>query len=360
MAPTLRSAALLLLGWCTAALAQDADSSFQRWAGLPIFAYTQETGAMAGLTSMIFFKPDDYQPYGDQIDIAAMHSQNHQTRFTALWKSFWLQSKIYGENKINYRDWPGRYYGTYQKRQEQPDRYDMFTVQVEGSWRYGLEHIFPWTEWLEPFSWGVEYDVEYNTAKFADPAVAEQLITGGMRVGLGMSLVRDTRDNNNYASRGTLFRWQQLFYPRQLGSTHQFVNTEAQFCYYLSLWGTSVLALGVYGQGTWGDVPFDRLAIPDGSYQMRGLEKGIWRDKQQLVWQSEVRVPLFWRLGGVVFAEAAQLGPYFSEMLRAPLQFDLGIGGRFALNVQRKLNARADLSWVNRRVGITIYYNEAF
>ena len=360
MAPALKRFLAVFFLVSSALWASKADSSFQRLAGLPIIAYTQETKVLVGATTMVFFKPNDFQPYGDQIDIAVMRTQNKQNRLTALWKSYWFQGKVYAENKFNFRACPGNYYCNFSQEKIDAERYDMLTLQVDGRWLYGLEHIFPWTGWLEPFSWGVEYDIEYNSAKFANKTAANDIIHSGNRVGLGISIVRDTRDNVNYASTGSYLLWRQLFYPKQLGSTHEFINTIVQYCHFIPLFNHLVLALGVYGQGTWGDVPFDRLAIPDGTYQMRGLEKGIWRDKQQLVWQSEVRFPLFWRLGGVVFAEAAQLGSHFSGLLRSPVKFDVGMGGRFVLNAERKLNARADLSWVNQRLGVTIYYNEAF
>ena len=80
-----------------------------------------------------------------------------------------------------------------------------------------------------------------------------------------------------------------------------------------------------------------------------------------MIWQMEFRRPLFWRLGGVIFGEALQTGPYFSEMFRRQLHYSVGFGGRLALNRSEKLHARGDISLIDgKHLGLTIDLREAF
>ena len=67
------------------------------------------------------------------------------------------------------------------------------------------------------------------------------------------------------------------------------------------------------------------------------------------------------RDAGVIFGEALQSAPYFSELFKRQMHYSVGFGGRLALNRSEKLHARGDLSLVDgKHIGITIDLRESF
>jgi len=122
-----------------------------------------------------------------------------------------------------------------------------------------------------------------------------------------------------------------------------------------------VLALGSYLEDFDGDVPFDRLAQPDGVGQLRGLEKGLLTDRTSWVLQSELRTHLFWRCKGTLFYEAAKVGKDIANLGDNRWHRAIGIGGRFLVNKDSKTHLRGDLSLIDgEKVGMAVQINEAF
>jgi hypothetical protein len=122
-----------------------------------------------------------------------------------------------------------------------------------------------------------------------------------------------------------------------------------------------VLALGSYLEDFDGDVPFDRLAQPDGVGQLRGLKKGLLADKTSWVLQSELRTHLFWRCKGTLFYEAAKVGRHIANLSDNKWHSAIGIGGRFLVNKDSKTHIRGDLSLIDRKkIGMAVQINEAF
>jgi len=69
-----RCCALCILWLVYWSWAKVPDSSFQRWAGVPVVAYTEETGWQLGVLGIAFFKPDTGARYGDQVDAALIRT----------------------------------------------------------------------------------------------------------------------------------------------------------------------------------------------------------------------------------------------------------------------------------------------
>jgi outer membrane protein assembly factor BamA len=180
----------------------------------------------------------------------------------------------------------------------------------------------------------------------------------GFYLGGGYLLVLDKKDNDNWPTKGYYASFEEIFFGGDF--SYHTETFDARF-YAPLFWETSI-ALGLYAKQSRGDnVPLGCLAGPDGTKRFRGVESGIWSDTQALIWQMEFRRPLFWRFAGVIFGEALQSAPYFSELFRRQVHYAVGFGGRLALNKSEKLHARGDLSLVDgKHIGITIDLRESF
>ncbi|MEN9354334.1 MAG: hypothetical protein RL318_1659, partial [Fibrobacterota bacterium] len=91
-----------------------------------------------------------------------------------------------------------------------------------------------------------------------------------------------------------------------------------------------------------------------------GLRKGRLRDRQQLVLQSELRFPLFWRFASVVFMEHGKVGEDLADLSSNEFHPGFGAGLRFAVNRKRKINFRLDVARVDDRIGVAAAFSEAF
>ena len=68
---------------CLAAAADSSrpDSAFQRFGGVPVLAYTGETGWQLGALGMLFLRPIGPDDPGSQVDVAAVWTTESQYRF---------------------------------------------------------------------------------------------------------------------------------------------------------------------------------------------------------------------------------------------------------------------------------------
>ncbi len=111
---------------------------------------------------------------------------------------------------------------------------------------------------------------------------------------------------------------------------------------FIPIYKGQVLALQMFGSFNAGEVPLRSLAYLGGSSTMRGYYAGRYRDKNAGVVQAEYRVPLFWRIGAVGFADMGNVGPELKDIDLQHYKYSYGGGLRVALNQKEKLNLRLD------------------
>lgn len=350
---------ILLASLSTAA----ADSSFQRWGGVPAVAYSGETGWQIGGLVMLFLRPTGPDDPGSETDLAAIWTTKEQYRIVLAPEFMFRSGTIRWKSSYEFRHWPGEYWAGGNEPTDSSLRYDMDQWKTEGNVRWSLGR---------GFRLAVEYDLERNGTSFhaPDSSVAASLPGafperppthfGGDRVGLGWSAEWDRRDHDNWPRSGTYAKFKQVVRSTALGSDLDFATNSLDLRGYVPTPLGGVGAFNAWWEGVMGDVPFDLMAMPDGNRHLRGLVKGRLAGRQEIVLQGEWRVPLFWRFGATTFAEAGKVGADPGDLARNDFHYSFGVGGRLALNPSRKVNMRGDLCWVDGGIGMTIYYKEAF
>jgi outer membrane translocation and assembly module TamA len=89
-------------------------------------------------------------------------------------------------------------------------------------------------------------------------------------------------------------------------------------------------------------VPLRSLASFGGNNSMRGYYDGRYRDKDQLVFQAEYRIPVYGKWGVVVFGSTGDVSSKFTDYTFGDLKYSYGAGIRFAISKKEKLNLRLD------------------
>ena len=183
---------------------------------------------------------------------------------------------------------------------------------------------------------------------------------GGLYSGLGIFLRYDSRDKFTYPSNGNFSTFKILGYHKYFGSDADFLKLDLDFRHYVELFSDVILAVQFKMEFNFGDVPFTLMPEVGGAEMLRGYPEGRYRDRNALFVQTELRLPLYWRFGWVVFFS---LGDVFNDPdeLRADLlKYSAGIGLRFTVDKQERINVRADFGITPEGGNIYFFMLEAF
>lgn len=161
--------------------------------------------------------------------------------------------------------------------------------------------------------------------------------------GLGLSFTFDNRNDAFAPDKGYFAQIYFNHFDKGFGSNYNYTNIVVDLRKFIRIYKKQVLALQAYSFTNIGnEVPLRSLASLGGSNSMRGYYSGRYRDKRQLVFQTEYRVPLIKRFGAAFFCSAGDVGNNFNDYSLPDLKYAAGGGLRIALNKSEKLNLRLD------------------
>lgn len=190
---------------------------------------------------------------------------------------------------------------------------------------------------------------------------AGSIAPGGARsTGIGASLTWDSRDHAFYPGNGGLYQFEWTFFPEFLGSEYAFARTTIDLRRYITLGGPHIVAFQLYGSKVSGTPPFFKLSALGGESMMRGYYQGRYRDLIFATVQAEYRLTLSGFLGIVAFAGAGDVGSTLDSFTVRTLKVSAGLGLRFALNQDERLNVRVDWGFGRGTDGLYFGIREAF
>jgi len=161
--------------------------------------------------------------------------------------------------------------------------------------------------------------------------------------GAGLSFTYDTRTEAFSPGTGTFAQFYFNHFGKMTGSDYDYTNIVLDYRKFYTLYKHQVLALQGYFFGNVGsEVPIRSLASFGGNNSMRGYYDGRYRDKNQLVFQGEYRMPVYNRWGVVVFGSTGNVSSTFANYSLNELKYSYGAGIRFAISKKEKLNLRLD------------------
>jgi outer membrane protein assembly factor BamA len=179
--------------------------------------------------------------------------------------------------------------------------------------------------------------------------------------GLGLRFTMDDRDSSIYTRRGYFIDVGFLIASQYIGSEEDFIQIDIDYRQFFSLFQSHVLAFQYLLQMRTGIVPFQFLPKLGGQYIMRGYYEGRYRDLYYTTLQSEYRLPLFWRLGGVVFGSIGKVGPDMPALLSTEhLRASGGFGVRILVDDEEHVNFRVDLAYNGEEIAFYFNILEAF
>jgi hypothetical protein len=357
----MRNILFFVLFACLTLFAQESENSdlfeFKRFLVLPIGAYSEEAGIILGAGALFFIQPpaEDGSSGGSNYALAIM---------TSLKKQATIENRLILEPNrhwkliahLSLQRWPTQFFGIGNNLNE--SEYSVYTAKgIHVPVSLGTDMFLP-EAWQGRFNYGAEIDMEYAAFDYRDDfsKFHSTDMENSKRFGAGYNLTYNSREKNDWPRKGSFVQFRHIFF-----NSFTWKNLDTRMNIPLPLLPEGTLALGSYLENFEGNVPFDRLAKPDGTEQLRGLKKGLLADKTSWVLQSELRTHLFWRCKGTLFYEAGKVGEKISDLSGNKWHNVIGIGGRFLVNKDNKTHIRGDVSFVDReKIGMAIKINEAF
>ncbi|MEO0333865.1 MAG: BamA/TamA family outer membrane protein, partial [Bacteroidota bacterium] len=172
----------------------------------------------------------------------------------------------------------------------------------------------------------------------------------------------DSRDNILNAYQGSYLNLRAEQHRTDIGSSYPFEVFAADFRHYVSLSDKPyhVLAFQALHQATFGQVPFAELSMLGGSMINRGYFTGGYRDRHIMSVQAEYREMFSKNFGFVAFASAGNVMADYHELQPEETKVAAGIGLRFAVLPQNRINLRLDFAWGQGSQGFYFGISEAF
>ena len=126
-------------------------------------------------------------------------------------------------------------------------------------------------------------------------------------LGLGASIVYDSRDFAPNAQSGQFMSFEQLVSPSVFSNSGLFQRSEFFYRYYYKITEGTVIASEFHLVSVYGDTPWTVLPYMGGSFRMRGYYEGRYRDRNIAEVQVELRQKIFKRNGIVLWLGAGNV-----------------------------------------------------
>ena len=180
-------------------------------------------------------------------------------------------------------------------------------------------------------------------------------------LGLGVAGTWDSRDSQVYPRQGGFHSLSLMGFRDIHGGSRQVGRAEVDIRSYRTLGSSMVLAGRTRVVSTWGDVPFtlhSGIGGQDGG--LRGIYENRYSHRAAAVAVTELRFPLWGRLGGVVFGGAGEVAPRMERFSIKGIHGAAGAGLRFTLMPASGLNVGVDFGMGEGESGVYFLLGEAF
>jgi outer membrane protein assembly factor BamA len=328
-------------------------------AWLPILYYTPETKIAGGALinycyresgSKITNRPSTIMP-------SFIYTQKKQIS-SELRVDLYLKNESYNlKGYIGYIKYPDKFYGIGNKNSaDMEEDYTSRMIKLRVDFYKKL---------YSGFYAGIQYQFENSKILKIEgnSLLAQRNICGsegGTASGCALLMNWDTRNNIFYPSVGSLCQLSAGLFSGVLGSDYDFNRYSLDLRKYFPLFSSHVLVVQSLINITTGSPPFQMLPLLGGTNIMRGYYQGRYRDKKMIVFQTEYRLPLWWRFGLAGFAGFGDVADRVSNFEISAFKYSVGCGLRYQFNPEEKHNLRFDFGFGEGTSGFYITMGEAF
>jgi len=342
-----------------AALFDTISSKKVQIVALPLVFYTPETNFGFGVGGQIYLlnQSNIYNARLSNIFVSAVYTLNKQFFFEVKPQLYFGKGDYFLDMAFKYKIFPNSFWGIGNSTPEENlEKYSTTSTELSVSFlkrlppalNFGLEYIFEKYDMTEVQEGGI---LETGEVLGSDGAIVS---------GPGFVFNLDNRDDISSPFSGSYMQMKARVSSENMGATSNFNQYIFDLRTYRPLGGKSVLAIQVYIESNFGDVPFQAMAWFGGGERGRGYFNGRYIDNHQYVVQAEYRLRFHkrWILAGfVLFGEVADLPSNFFDNIHT----SVGGGIRFQIIKSQSTLVRLDMGFgQDGNSGIYFGVNEAF
>lgn len=325
----------------------------------PVVFYTPETGFGGGAALIYYYNPHPENPDSKNNNISAVAFYTAKNQFLLALNSdvFFNTDKYMFSANTGFSKFPSKFYGI-GSNTEEDDEEDFTYLEL------GIETSFKFKLKKEMYIGPALYFLHLKEEETADSMqLASGLIPGsegGSYPGVGFQYSWDTRDLYYYPSKGHFFEVKTAFYGGILGGDSDFSKITVDFRKYFSIHKNHIIAVQFLSEFLDGGVPFREMPAVGGDKILRGYYGGRYIDKNLIVLQAEYRFPIYNRFRGALFAGAGEVFPEYDNFNGKNIKYSGGLGFRYALDKEQKINIRIDFGFGENDSGFYFQVMEAF
>jgi outer membrane protein assembly factor BamA len=184
---------------------------------------------------------------------------------------------------------------------------------------------------------------------------------GGVAATAGMAVTWDGRDHPFVPSHGFLVDLVADFASDRVGSDFTYNLFQANIrVFFPGLTGGHTVGLQGVVEARTGEPPFQLLGSLGGESLLRGYHGRRFVDRNKLAAQAEYRMPVWGRLGGVLFAGFGDVARDLEDLEAGKMKHTLGWGLRYGWKPGEGINIRFDLGYGAGGSGAYVGLTESF
>ncbi len=311
---------------------------------LPVLFYTPETSVGLGVGSQLFLlrESNTYNSRLSNMFVSVIYTLNNQLIIDLQPQIYFDRGDYFLDMAFKFKIYPNSFWGIGNSTPESDKEvYNMTSSEVRVAvlkrlppkLNFGFEYVLEFYDVTETEEGGI---LESGTVLGSDHAVIS---------GLGAIFNLDSRDNTSSPNSGHFLQLNARFSSELFGATSGFNKYIFDLRTYRPIGKKSIVAIQLYSESTYGEIPFQALAWYGGGERARGYFRGRYIDNNQYVLQAEYRwrfKPRWVLAGFVLVGEVADLPRNFfadlkpsygggvrfqiSKSLQTLLRFDVGFG----------------------------------
>jgi outer membrane protein assembly factor BamA len=286
------------------------------------------------------------------------YTQNRQVAVYIPFQLYFAKDRLWMYGELGYYRYVYNYYGLgscFDKIDEEKYSVDFPRVRISSLFRISTSSYVGLRYVRDDFTY-TQYDTLGEL--FTKNILGSK---NGTVSGMGFLFNYDTRDIPQFPKKGMLVESMIYIEDKYTGSDFSYQKFSIDASYYLSLNRyRSVLALQLIIIYLTGEVPFHQLAQLGGPKRLRGYFEGRFRNKQLELLQAEFRIPLFWRIKGVIFSGLGTIHNGFHSNNDFCLVANYGLGLRIEIDRSQQLHIRLDYGFGQSENGFYLTLGEAF
>lgn len=310
----------------------------------PIIGYAPETNFSLGVGAKYLFK---FKGSGDEtrtsnMPITVQYTLKNQFILYSGFEVFTNQEKWVITGNFAFKNFPRLFYGFGRNTLEENEEklsFHQFRFEPIILKQLFLNHLF--------IGGGIRFnhifDVKIQEDGILDNSKHSGYL-GSSSNGVQVAMMYDSRDNILNAESGLYVMLTHGFYDKVLGGTQKFQLSRFDVRYFFKPFKNldDVIGFQAMGRFTYQDVPFSELSLFGSEEILRGYIEGRYIDKHIMATQVEYRKNLYGRLGMVAFAGIGDTTNKVNQFKLKNLRPTYGLGLRFLLDREERLNARLD------------------